>query len=214
VTEPADTAEPRALEWARRLAALAQSGLAFTTDPYDRERYETIRQIAAEMTAALGELEVRHVLEALAADQGYATPKIDVRGVVFRDREILLVRERRDGGWTLPGGWADPWGTPGESVEREVEEEAGVTVRASKLLAVLDRTIQGHHPPHPFRVYKLFFRCEIVGGAPRPSGLETTDVGFFRAEAIPPLSLARTTERQIVRFFEHLRDPTLPTDFD
>jgi ADP-ribose pyrophosphatase YjhB (NUDIX family) len=214
VTDAAGADEPRALEWARRLAALAQSGLFFTTDPYDRERYEAIRQIAAEMTAALGELDERHVLEVLAVDRGYATPKIDVRGVVFRDREILLVRERRDGGWTLPGGWADPWGTPRESVEREVEEEAGLVVRATKLLAVLDRTAQGHEPPYLFRVYKLFFRCEFLGGSLRASGLETTEVGFFRAEAIPPLSRARTTERQIARFFEHLRDPTLPTDFD
>jgi ADP-ribose pyrophosphatase YjhB (NUDIX family) len=214
VTDSAGADEPRALEWARRLAALAQSGLAFTADPYDRERYEAIRQIAAEMTAALGELDVRRVLEALTDSEGYATPKIDVRGVVFRDHEILLVRERADGCWTLPGGWADAWRTPRESAEREVEEESGVAVRATKLLAVLDRTIQGHHPPHPFRVYKLFFRCEIVGGALHASGLETTDVGFFHEEAIPPLSHARTTERQIARFFEHLRDPTLPTDFD
>src|SRR5687768_16155480 len=107
-TELADPNEPRALDWARRLAALAQSGLAYSTDPYDLERFGAIREIAAEMTAALGELDVRCVLEALAADDGYSTPKIDVRGVVFRDHEILLVRERMDGGWTLPGGWADP----------------------------------------------------------------------------------------------------------
>jgi ADP-ribose pyrophosphatase YjhB (NUDIX family) len=208
------SAEPRALDWVRRLAALAQSGLAFTKDAYDRERYEAIRRIAAEMTAAIGELDVRRVLEALSAEEGYATPKVDVRGVVFRDGGILLVRERADGGWTLPGGWADPWRSPRQSVETEVEEESGWVVRATKLLAFLDRTLQGHEPPHPFRTYKAFFRCEIVGGEPRPCGIETTDVGFFREDAIPPLSRARTTVRQIGRFFEHLRDPLLPTDFD
>ena len=206
--------EPRALDWARRLAALAQSGLAFTNDPYDRERYEALRRIAAEMIAAIGELDVHRILEALSADVGYATPKIDVRGVVFEDRKILLVRERIDGGWTLPGGWADPWRSPRQSVETEVEEEAGLAVRATKLLALLDRTLQGHEPPHPFRVYKAFFLCDIVGGEPRPCGLETTAVGFFREDAIPPLSLARTTERQIGRLFEHFRDPLLPADFD
>lgn len=206
--------EPRALHWARSLAALAQSGLAFSADPYDRERYEAIRSIAAEITAAIGELDVRRVLEALSDDVGYATPKLDVRGVVFRDEEILLVREAADDRWTLPGGWADPWRTARENAEVEVEEEAGLTVRATRLLALLDRTLQGHEPPHPFRTYKAFFLCEITGGTPRARLPETTDVGFFREDAIPPLSRARTTEAQIRRFFEHLRDPHLPADFD
>ena len=206
-------AEPRALDWARRLAALAQDGLAFNNDPYDRERYTAIRAIAADMIASIGDLDVRRVLEALTED-GYATPKIDVRGVVFDRRRILLVQERVDGCWTLPGGWADPWKSPRESVETEVAEESGLVVRATKLLALFDRTLQGHAPPHPFRTYKLFFRCEVTGGTPRACEPETTDVGFFAADAIPPLSLARTTERQIRRFFEHLEDPHLATDFE
>ena len=206
-------AEPRALDWARRLAAMAQSGLAFTRDPYDRERYEAIRRIAAEMMASLGELEVKRVLAALN-EEGYATPKVDVRGVVFQGDRILLVREGRDGGWTLPGGWADPWKSPRESVETEVEEEAGLRVRATKLLALLDRTLQGHEPPHAFRVYKAFFRCEVLGGEPRAAEPETTDVGFFGEDEIPVLSRGRTLESQLRRFFEHLRDPDLPADFD
>lgn len=205
--------EPRLLDWARRLQAIAQSGLAYVRDPYDAERYEAVRRIAAEIAAELGNVAVERVEELFALDVGYATPKIDVRGVVFDDGRILLVRERADGGWTLPGGWADSWRSPRESVELEVAEESGFTVAATKLLAVYDRRVHGHTPPMPFGVYKVFFRCEITGGAPRPS-IETSDVGFFPEDALPPFSRGRVVPSQIARMFEHLRDPSLATDFD
>jgi len=204
---------PPWLEWSRKLQAIAQNGLLFTKDAYDRERYESIRDIAAQIMAA-GSGEPLEVISGLfTAQAGYATPKVDVRGVVFRDDKILLVRETQDGLWTLPGGWADPNESPSESVTREISEESGFNTRALKLLAVFDRSKHGHTPLHPFHVYKILIRCEIESGAPRPS-LETLEVAFFRETAIPDLSLSRVTPPQIARCFQHLRHPEWPTDFD
>jgi ADP-ribose pyrophosphatase YjhB (NUDIX family) len=204
---------PAWLEWARKLQAVAQNGLLFTENPYDRERYEAIREVAARMMAS-GSGEQIEAISGLFSDQaGYATPKVDVRGVVFRDDQILLVREAQDGLWTLPGGWADPNESPSESVTREVSEEAGFAIRAVKLLAVFDRAKHPHVPLHAFHVYKLLIRCEIESGAPRPS-LETLEVAFFPEDAIPELSMARVTPSQITRCFEHLRHPDWPADFD
>jgi ADP-ribose pyrophosphatase YjhB (NUDIX family) len=204
--------EPKWLEWAQRLQAIAQNGLTYTQNPFEIERYEHIREIAAEIMAAQSDLYVNHIRDLFADQAGYATPKVDVRGVVFRDNAILLVKERRDGLWTLPGGWADVNDSPGEATVREVYEESGYQTRAVKLLACYDRNKHGH-PHHAFHIYKLFFRCELLGGAPSQS-FETDGVGFFSEDEIPPLSLPRVTPAQIVRFFEHYRHPEWPTDFD
>ena len=208
--------EPAWLVWARELQAIAQTGLTFATSAYDRERYTTIRSLAAQMMATNSDADFGRV-EALFAEQtGYATPKVDVRGAIFdEDARILLVREIADAGrWTLPGGWADVNQSPSESVIREVREEAGLDVRVRKLAAVYDRARQGHTPPHPFHVYRLFFICDVVGGAPR-AGLETSEVAFFGENEIPKeLSLERTLPHQIRRMFEHARDKDLLTDFD
>ena len=208
--------EPAWLVWARELQAIAQTGLTFATSACDRERYTTIRSLAAQMMATNSDADFGRV-EALFAEQtGYATPKVDVRGAIFdEDARILLVREIADAGrWTLPGGWADVNQSPSESVIREVREEAGLDVRVRKLAAVYDRARQGHTPPHPFHVYRLFFICDVVGGAPR-AGLETSEVAFFGENEIPKeLSLERTLPHQIRRMFEHARDKDLPTDFD
>jgi ADP-ribose pyrophosphatase YjhB (NUDIX family) len=201
------------LEWSRKLQAIAQNGLLFTENPYDRERYESIRDIAAQMMAAGSGESLETISGLFAAQEGYATPKVDVRGVVFREEQILLVREAQDGLWTLPGGWADPNESPSESVTREISEEAGFITRAVKLLAVFDREKHAHSPPYAFHVYKLLIRCEIESGAPRPS-LETLEVAFFQEDAIPELSIARVTPAQIARCFEHLRHPEWPADFD
>ena len=204
---------PPWLEWSRKLQAIAQNGLLFAKDPYDRQRYEEIREIAAEMMAA-GSGEPLEMVEGLFTGQaGYATPKVDVRAVIFRDDHILLVQESQDTRWTLPGGWADPNESPSESVTREVAEESGFKTRAVKLLAVFDRAKHHHIPLHPFQVYKIFIRCEIESGAARTS-LETLDVAFFAEDRIPELSLARVTPAQIARCFQHLRHPEWPADFD
>lgn len=205
--------EPQWLEWARRLHSLAQAGLTYTEGPFDRERYEALRDLAAEMVAAGSETELPVVRGLLKAEPGYLTPKVDVRGVVFQDDRVLLVRELLDGGrWTLPGGWADVTDSPREAVEREVWEESGYRARAVKLLAVYDRRRHGH-PPHLFTIYKFFFLCEITGGAPAAS-LETAGATFFAEEALPELSLGRVTPSELARLFEHHRHPKSPMDFD
>jgi ADP-ribose pyrophosphatase YjhB (NUDIX family) len=203
---------PAWLEWARRLNALAQTGLMFGKDPYDIERYTAIRAIAAAMIAHGTGSDADRVLDLLAADAGYATPKVDVRGVVFRDGKILLVQERSDGLWTLPGGNADVGDSPADAVVREIQEESGFETRATKLLALLDRNRHGH-PPTLHHFYKVFIRCEIVGGSPTTSH-EIQGVGFFGEHEIPELSLPRIMPAQIARMFQHDRQPDLPADFD
>ncbi len=205
--------EPNWLKWAKQMAGLAQDGLTYCENAYDIERYEQMREIAAEMMATGFDLEKKSVLELLAREEGYATPKVDVRGVAIRDDQILLVREKIDGGWTLPGGWADPWQSPSEAVVREVYEESGFEVRVTKLAAVYDRSKHPHLPLMPFHIYKLFFLCEITGGRATESH-ETTGVQFFAKDNLPELSISRTLPEQIARMFEHSRDPALPTDFD
>jgi len=205
--------EPNWIEWAKRLQAIAQNGLTFAETSFDVERYAAVRQIAAEMIAAGSNVEFQRVLDLLSDDVGYATPKVDVRAVIFRDDALLLVKERDEGRWTLPGGWADVGESPRENVVREVAEESGYQVRATKLLAVYDRSLHAHEPPFPFHVYKLFFQCEIVGGNAE-TRFETSAVAFFRADSLPPLSLTRVTPAQIDRMFEHRQHPDWPADLD
>lgn len=206
--------DPDWLRWARELQAIAQIGLAYSGEShFDAERYSRIREIAADILASRGGMAKDLLLERFEREEGYATPKVDVRGVVFREGAILLVREIADGRWTLPGGWADVNQSPTESVVREVREESGYETRPLKLLAVYDRDKQGHAPPFAFHVYKLFVLCELTGGEPTTSA-ETSAVEFFREDALPELSLSRVTPQQIRRCFEHRRHPDWPTDLD
>ncbi|WP_375515563.1 NUDIX hydrolase [uncultured Nostoc sp.] len=204
--------EPKWLEWAQKLQAIAQNGLTYSENPFDIERYKQLRAITTEIMATYSNVEHSYVLDLFSREVGYATPKVDVRGAIFRDDTILLVKERADGCWTLPGGWADVGESPSEVVVKEVYEESGYQARAIKLLAVYDRDKQGH-PPFPFYVYKLFFKCELIGGSPS-SSIETEEVGFFAEHALPELSIGRVTPAQITRLFQHYRQPDLPTDFD
>jgi ADP-ribose pyrophosphatase YjhB (NUDIX family) len=200
------------LEWTQKLQAIAQNGLTYSENPFDVERYKALQAIAAEIMATYSNVEHSFILDLFAREVGYATPKVDVRGAVFRDDTILLVKEREDGCWTLPGGWADVGDSPSEVAVKEVFEESGYQTRVVKLLAVYDRDRQGH-PPHPHYIYKLFFQCELVSGSPAPS-IETEEVEFFAENAIPKLSLGRVTPAQITRLFQHYRNRDLPTDFD
>jgi ADP-ribose pyrophosphatase YjhB (NUDIX family) len=204
--------QPKWLEWGQKLQAIAQNGLTYSEGVYDIERYKQLRAIATEIMASYSNVEHTYVLDLFSREVGYATPKVDVRGAIFRDDTILLVKERVDGCWTLPGGWADVGESASEAVVKEVYEESGYQARAIKLLAVYDRDKQGH-PPLPFYVYKLFFHCELIGGSPS-SSIETEEVGFFREDALPVLSIGRVTPAQITRLFHHYRQPALPTDFD
>ena len=198
-------------DWCVRLDRLAQDGLAETTNPYDRDRYETVKSLVSSLRAGgcalSGEPPRPHRLLPWPV-----TPKVDVRGVVYRDDALLFVRERSDGGWTFPGGWADVGVSPARNVEREIWEEAGFETRAVRLLAVLDR--QRHaHPPHEYHIYKLFLQCEILGGHAATS-VETNGVAFFREDQIPNLSVGRVTRQQVLRMFELCRQPDVPPDFD
>jgi ADP-ribose pyrophosphatase YjhB (NUDIX family) len=205
---------PDWLLWARELAALAQTGLSFAADPFDRARYERVRAVAAQMLAAGGAGEPGAVEAWLAAERGYATPKVGVRGAVFRDGAILLVRETSDGRWALPGGWAEVNAAPAESVVREVREESGFAVVPRKLAAVFDRAGPPAPGGWPFHIYRLFFVCDIVGGAATPSD-ETSEVRFFAESEIPDdLSANRSSRFHIARMFAHYRNPALPTEFD
>ncbi len=200
------------IEWTQRLAAIAQSGLTYARDPFDIERYEALRDLAATVVAEHTGRTALDVAEYFGREAGYATPKIDVRGVIFQAGKVLLVRERSDGGWTLPGGWADVLDSPSSAVQREIREEAGYEARSIKVLAVYDRNAH-RHPPQAFHVWKIFLRCEITGGAPADS-IETNGVAFFERHELPELSLTRVTPEQLATMFAHYDDPARSTDFD
>ncbi len=201
------------LSWVKSLQAIAQNGLTFSENQFDIARYKEIRKIAADILARYSSSSSDEILKFFETENGYATPKVDIRGAVFKDDKILLVKEISDGGWTLPGGWADPNETPSLAVEREVFEESGFEVKARKLIAVYDRTKQKHTPPYPYHVYKLFFLCDLIGGEKKHS-IETDGVDFFKEDEIPRLSDARVKLHQIKRFFEFYRNPSLQADFD
>ena len=204
---------PQWLLWARELQAIGQTGLTYCHDQYDRERYQQLHKIAAEMMAqGSGLSNAEPIAELFKQNAGYATPKVDVRAAVFREGRLLLVRETEDGGWSLPGGWADVGDSPSVAAVREVREESGYEVVARKLAAVYDRDRHGH-PPIPFHAYKMFFVCDLVGG--KAAGSHETDaVDFFTEDNLPPLSLTRVTPDEVQHMFEHYRHPEWPTSFD
>ena len=207
---------PQWLDWAQKLQAIAQTGLNYNPQPFDQQRYEAVMEIAAQMLAANGNADSTTLKTLYEAQSGHATPKIDVRGVVFRGDKILMVQEKLDGNrWTLPGGWADIGESASVSAVREVYEESGYRVRAVKLLALYDRN-KHPHPPFAFHAYKAFFLCNLLSDIrePDPRNIETGGVAFFGEDELPELSVTRVTPGQIARFFEHHRNPDLPTDFD
>jgi ADP-ribose pyrophosphatase YjhB (NUDIX family) len=208
------TAQPRAtvLVWARQLQAIAQNGLAFSRDPFDRQRYLQLQELAASMLSTELEVSADTTRSFWDGEHGYATPKVDVRGGVFEAERVLLVRERSDGRWTLPGGWVDVNDAPAAAVAREIREESGYEAHAVKLAALVDKN-RHPHPPGVHHIYKLFFLCELTGGAPATSA-ETDAVGFFPVHSLPELSTGRVLATQIERLYQHALDRSLPTDFD
>jgi ADP-ribose pyrophosphatase YjhB (NUDIX family) len=198
-----------------KLAALAQDGLVYADGDYDRDRYQQVGRLAAELLATLSGRQAGDLALELGRDTGYVTPKVDVRGAIFDSRErVLLMRERADGRWSLPGGWAEPGDAPSAAVTREILEETGYHSSAVKLISCWDRDLQDNPPPLPVHVYKLFFLCRPDGAVQQPAALETLDVGWFGVDALPPLSLGRVNPRQVERALAHHRDPALPTEFD
>lgn len=208
--------QPQWLDWVQRLQSLSQVGLQYAQNEFDRDRYQQIRQIAAEIAATQTNIPVGEVQAIFDSQTGYLTPKVDARAVVFREGKLLMVRETLDGGrWTLPGGWADVGEPPSLATEREVMEEAGYRVRAVKLLALYDRA-KHDHPPMLFYTYKMIFRCELLSDEQNlKPNVETSEAGWFAEHELPQdLSIARVTPAQLRRFFEHYHQPDLPTDFD
>ncbi|MGX1373365.1 ADP-ribose pyrophosphatase YjhB (NUDIX family) [Priestia megaterium] len=204
--------EHKWLDWAKQLQSLAQAGLAYSKDIYDVERFELIRNISVEMLLQQTGMEKTVIKDLFASETGYATPKVDIRAVIFKDNKILMVKENSDGSWSLPGGWADIGLTPSEVAVKEVKEESGFDVKAVKLLAVTDMKCHPH-PPSAFHIYKMFIQCEIIGGQPM-KGVETSAVEFFAENKLPPLSIARNTQTQIELMFKHLYNPKEPVYFD
>jgi len=204
--------EPDWLVIGRELRAIAGIGLHFTRDSFDRQRFERVQELASVLIARGAGADPAEVLDLFKTDSGYVTPKVDVRGAAFRGDRVLLVRELSDGGWTLPGGWADVNQSPAECVVREIAEESGFLARAVKLAAVHD--YRRRNPPRQLdSIYKLFFICELTGGEATPSD-ETSDVGFFALDELPRLSAGRSTAAQIALMFQHAADPSLAADFD
>jgi ADP-ribose pyrophosphatase YjhB (NUDIX family) len=200
------------LKWISSLQGLAQNGMTFAANPFDEERYKAIQAISAEMLARMTNTMPAENLALFAQEIGYATPKLDVRAGVFKNNKILLVRERSDNAWTVPGGWADLSDTPTEAVEREVLEESGYLVKATKLIALLDKR-KHQHPPSYYPTYKAFFLCKLEGGEPKEN-IEISEIDFFAKDKLPELSLPRITSEQIQMLFVHHAKPDLPAEFD
>jgi ADP-ribose pyrophosphatase YjhB (NUDIX family) len=198
--------------WTDEIQRIAQTGLSYCKDPHDLKRFQRLTEIAAHMAAIGWRAEFQTILSTFRAQDGYPTPKVDVRAGVFQEEKVLLVRDVSDALWTLPGGWADPGESPSEAIWKEILEESGYQARVTKLVAVFDRGRHGH-PPLPFQVYKLFFLAEITGGSPHP-GEETSEVAFFPVNALPPLSETRVVPEEILLLHAHHRTSSLPTVFD
>jgi ADP-ribose pyrophosphatase YjhB (NUDIX family) len=202
---------PKWLEWAQEIFSLSQSGLTYSGNQYDLERYKRLQEISAEILAGQSEISKEAVLKSFSMQAGYSTPKVDVRGAVVRDGRILLIQESADGRWAMPGGWADLGNSPASVAEREVWEESGFRVKAQKVVAVLDAN--RIEPFEFYHAYKIIFLCTFLGGEPRLSH-ETLAVNFFALEDLPPLSEYRTNRDMLQEVFAHVENPDRRTAFD
>ena len=203
---------PRWLEWAREIQQLSQTGLAFAITNYEKKRYKRLTEITAEIVEHHTQLEKQSVEKVLMAQPGYATPKIDVRAAVIKDDKILLVQERSDKRWAMPGGWADVGDIPSEVAIRETKEESGYEIKPVKVIGVFDANRLGDQL-ELFHAFKIVFLCDLTGGAAAISE-ETQDVNFFSLDSLPSLSLNRTNEKHINEIIAHLKDPQRQTYFD
>ena len=203
---------PNWLRWAREIQAISQIGLHFSKNHHDQTNFSRLMQIAAEMTEVHSNLNQAAAQTMFQEQVGYATVKVDVRGAIVQKGKILLVQERQDGNWCMPGGWADVGETPSDMVAREVWEESGFEVIPERVVGVYDAN-RGGSPLAFFHAYKIVFMCRIVGGLARPS-LETSAVEFFDFDHLPELSDPRTTQRHLDDIAAHLKDPHQPVIFD
>jgi ADP-ribose pyrophosphatase YjhB (NUDIX family) len=205
------------LRYAQRLQAIAQAGLAYAVSPYDVERYQEVRTLSAHLLEALTDEKFEKIISVFASESGYQTPKVDIRSVIFRDLdEVLLVKETVDQGrWTLPGGWADIGYTPREVAVKETLEETGLVVESVRLLALLDKR-EHAHPPQPWYVYKVFIECRIVGGTLLQETSETSGVRWFRRDELSSIDLSRdrVTLDQMMLLFQFAGKPDMPAICD
>ena len=199
------------LDWAVELQALAQAGLHYGKDPFDRERYARIREIAAEMVAHQGDMPLERVRDLFCCETGYQTPKLDTRAAIFQAGKLLLVREN-DGRWSLPGGWVDVNVSVGENTVKEVREEAGLEVTVDTVIAVQDRE-KHNRPVYAWKVCKVFVLCDLVGGSFVPNS-ETTESGYFALEDLPPLAEEKNTREQVEMCFAAYHDKNWKTLMD
>ncbi|MBA3536964.1 MAG: NUDIX hydrolase [Tatlockia sp.] len=199
------------LKWSSEIQSIAQAGLSYSKNDFDLERYTRLRAIAAELIAELSDNSIEEVNELLTLEKGYTTPKLDVRAFILKDNQLLMVKERADDLWSLPGGWIDVNESPSESVIRETKEETGYDVSVIKLLALWDK-LKHDHPPQWPHIYKSFFHCQITGGE-ATANIEVSDLGFFDIADLPPLSIHRITATQIIRLYDLVSNPQA-TQFD
>lgn len=199
------------LETARTLYSLSQSGLAYSKNPFDLDRYRQLQQLSAEIVSQHTELTTEEIQNNFSLQAGYATPKVDIRGAVIEDGKVLMVRELADGKWSLPGGWADLGDSPAAMVIREIEEESGYIVMPSKLVGVFNNNLI--EPLDFYHAYKLVFLCQRVGGQARTS-FESLDVNWFPIRELPELSLNRTPQRVLEEIYAHLEEPERPTFYE
>lgn len=204
---------PTLLDYAKRLKTISHLGLTYSLSEYDTERYTELHTISLELMALATQQPVHKLATYFDETREYITPKVDIRGVIFNDRgQLLLVKEKLDGLWSLPGGWADIGSSPRENVVREALEETGLVVEPVKLLAILDKRCHPH-PPSLNYVYKIFIQCRIHGGSLN-TVFDILDKGFFSKDAIPPLSLSRVLPEQVALMFDFLDDPQKTAVFD
>ena len=201
----------RSLQWAIELQSIAQSALYYCRDQYDRERFERIREISAEMVSHQSEISLEKVRDLFCCETGYQTPKLDSRAAIFQDGKILLVRET-NGAWSLPGGWVDVDLSVGENTIKEVKEEAGLDVTVDKVIAVQDR--EKHNlPVYAYRVCKIFLLCSVVGGAFREN-IETVESRYFGPDELPLLAAEKNNEEQVRMCFAAYEAESWETLFD
>ncbi|MFD3156947.1 NUDIX hydrolase N-terminal domain-containing protein [Haloimpatiens sp. FM7330] len=204
--------EPKWLTWAKQLQSIAQAGLAYSKDKYDIERFQQIRNLSVDILNEYTGVSNEKIKDLFCNETGYQTPKIDIRGAIFKENKILLVKESLDGLWSIPGGWAEFNLSVKENIVKEVKEEAGLNVTPQKLIAVLDRN-KHNEPPSPYGTYKIFVLCELIDGA-FEKNIETEESGFFSLKDLPPLSVQRNTKKQIEMCFKAKLSDNFFTIFD
>lgn len=190
------------IDWVKQIKAISQAGLTYSKDKFDIERFQQLETISHQMFQQLSSAPIEQISAVFFPENGYPTPKIDLRAAVIKDNKILLVREREDGCWTMPGGWADVCESATVGVVREVLEESGYTVANPRLFAVKDRALHDYQPLYPFHIYKMFFLCDFIGGEALEN-IEISEIGFFALDELPPLSRGRVLPEDIQLAFEH-----------